>query len=277
MFDRPRVMGIINVTPDSFSDGGRFAESAGGAINLDGVLASARQMIEDGVDVIDVGGESTRPGAQAVSTDEELARVVPVVEALAPLDVTVSVDTSKASVAHAALAAGAHIVNDVTGAADPAMLRLVANHADRPGLILMHMQGEPRSMQNDPRYEDVLAQVSSFLQRRAVAAQNLGIESNRLMLDPGIGFGKALEHNLRLLQNLGQISPMGMPLLVGASRKRMIGDLTGRSVNQRLAGSLTVALHAASFAPVIPLMVRVHDVRETVDAFKVWRALHSVQ
>lgn len=270
-------MGILNVTPDSFSDGGRFTGSGGGSIDLDGVLASARKMIDDGVDVIDVGGESTRPGAQAVAAETELARIVPIVDALAHFDVTISVDTSKASVARAVLKAGAHLINDVTGAADPDMLPLIAGHADQPGLVLMHMQGKPRSMQNNPSYGDVVAEVSGFLRARAAMAERLGIESSQLMLDPGIGFGKSLEHNVLLLQNLGQMSPAGIPVLVGASRKRMIGDLTGRSVSDRLAGSLTVALHAAGFAPAIPVMVRVHDVQETVDAFKVWRALHSVQ
>ncbi|MCR9279302.1 MAG: dihydropteroate synthase [Pseudomonadaceae bacterium] len=270
-------MGILNVTPDSFSDGGRFAHSESGAVNLDAVLASAQTMIDDGVDVIDVGGESTRPGAQAVPADIELARVVPVIEALARLDVTISVDTSKASVAAAALEAGAHLVNDVTGAADPDMLPLVAAHPEAPGLVLMHMQGEPRSMQNEPRYDDVVAEVAGFLQAQAAAARAAGIDAQQLMLDPGIGFGKTLDHNVKLLQNLDQMTSKGIPLLVGASRKRMIGDLTGRSVSGRLAGSLSIALHVATYAQAVPVMVRVHDVRETVDAFKVWQALHSVQ
>lgn len=277
VFDRPRVMGILNVTPDSFSDGGRFVSGDSSGIENGRVLEIAQRMIEDGVDVIDVGGESTRPGASAVPTGLELARVVPVVDMLSGLDVTISVDTSKAAVAAAALDAGAHLVNDVTAAADPGMMPLIAGHVDRPALALMHMQGEPRSMQDDPRYDDVLAEVAGFLRRRATDALAFGIDASQLMLDPGIGFGKSLKHNLQLLQNLGEFSAMGIPLLVGASRKRMIGELTGRSVSERLAGSLSVALHAASFAPVLPLMVRVHDVRETVDAFKVWRALHSVQ
>ncbi len=249
---RTRVMGVVNVTPDSFSDGGRFSDP-------ERAIALGRRLSAEGADILDVGGESTRPGAAAVSAAEELARVGPVVEALAGPPgsaIPVSIDTSKAVVAAAALDAGAAIVNDVTALrADPDLAGLCAERGCE--LVLMHMQGEPRTMQENPSYEDVVDEVRSFLASRVEVAVAAGIDERRIWVDPGIGFGKTVEHNLALLRGLGKLRDLGRPIVVGTSRKRFLGSLTGREVGDRLGGSLASnVLALAQGAEVF----RVHEV-----------------
>lgn len=254
-------MGILNVTPNSFSDGGRHL-GAGAAIEHGLRLAA------DGAQLVDVGGESTRPGAEPVPVDEELARVVPVIEALVREGVTVSVDTLKPEVMAAAVAAGCGVVNDVNGFRAPGALQAVA--AAGVGVVAMHMQGTPRTMQQAPRYDDVVAEVGAFLADRARALEAAGVDPGRIALDPGFGFGKSLVHNVALFRALPRLAGLGHPLLVGVSRKRMIGDLTGREVGERMAGSVAAALLAVQNGAAI---VRVHDVRETTDAINVWMGL----
>jgi len=254
----PRVMGVLNVTPDSFSDGGRFT-------GLDFALRHAQAMVEAGADIIDIGGESTRPGAPEVGEQEEIDRVLPVLEALArELDVTLSVDTSKAAVMRAATAAGAGMLNDVYGLRREGALEAAA--ASGLPICIMHMRGEPRSMQKNPQYTDVVAEVEQFLLERAAAAQAAGIPRERIVLDPGFGFGKRLEHNLALLQALPRLARHGYPVLAGLSRKSMLQALTGRPVDERLAGSLALAMLAQQGGAQI---IRVHDVAETVDVLRV--------
>lgn len=258
----PRVMGVLNVTPDSFSDGGRY-------LAADDALRQAEKMVAAGASIIDIGGESTRPGAAPVSTDEELARVIPVIERLAgALDVVLSVDTSKPAVMREAVAAGAGLVNDVTALRAPGAVQEVAGLA--VPVCLMHMQGEPRTMQSGPRYDDVVADVGAFLGDRIAVCEAAGIPRERLLVDPGFGFGKTLEHNLALLRGLERLATLGVPLLVGLSRKSMLGTLTGRPVEARIAASVAAALIAVQNGARI---VRVHDVPETVDALAVWRAV----
>jgi dihydropteroate synthase len=259
---RPIVMGILNVTPDSFSDGGRFVDVAR-------AIEYAERMIEQGAGMIDVGGESTRPGAADVSEEEEIRRVCPVIEALAARTaVPISVDTSKAAVMSAAVAAGASLINDVRALREPGAIEAAAR--TDAAVCLMHMQGQPRTMQQEPRYDDVVAEVRAFLEERADACVAAGIARERLVVDPGIGFGKRLEHNLALLARLSELSRIGLPLLVGVSRKSMFQALLGRAVEQRLAGGLAVATAAILSGASI---VRAHDVAETVDAVKVAQAL----
>lgn len=262
-----RVMGVLNMTPDSFSDGGRFAR---GAASLDEVCRAAEAMVAAGAGLLDVGGESTRPGAAPVSAALELERVLPVVERLKELDTIISVDTRKAEVAAAALRAGCHMINDVSGLADPAMLGVVAGSG--AALCIMHMQGNPESMQQDPRYADVVAEVRAMLADRISRARLAGMADDRLCIDPGFGFGKTLAHNLALFSGLEALRIDGLPILVGVSRKRMIGDLTGAPVSGRLAGSVAAAVLAAERGADI---VRVHDVAETVDALKVLEAVRA--
>lgn len=262
----PRVMGIVNVTPDSFSDGGRFLET-------ERAVAHGLQLLEEGADLLDLGGESTRPGAEPVSAEEECARVIPVLEGLLRKrpEALISVDTRKAAVAEAALTAGARIVNDVSGGRDdPAMLPLVARRG--AGLVMMHMQGTPRTMQDRPLYRDVVAEVSAFFQERLAAARAAGIPESAVVFDPGIGFGKTLEHNLALMANLPALTrATGRPLLLGVSRKRWIGEVTGRDVGDRLAGSLGgLAACMQGGAKIL----RVHDVLSSCD---VVRVLYSIQ
>lgn len=259
----PVVMGILNVTPDSFSDGGQHHA-------LDAALAHARQMISDGATIIDIGGESTRPGAVPVSAEDEKARVLPVVKALAAeSDILLSIDTTKADVARSALAAGAHIINDVSAtSADDAMAAVAAESG--AGLILMHMAGDPRSMQDNPVYEDVVADVLEYLQNRVRAVEALGVRPEQVAIDPGIGFGKTLEHNLALMSNLEQFVREPYPVLIGVSRKRWIEHITGREVGDRLAGSLAGAMVCAQKGAAI---LRVHDVAPTRDALRVIDAL----
>jgi len=262
----PAVMGVLNVTPDSFSDGGRFSGRAA-------ALDRARQMAHEGAAIVDVGGQSTRPGAVVIGVEEELARVVPVVEALcAELALPVSVDTSRSEVMRAALAAGASMINDVAALRTPGALEAVA--ASSAAVCLMHMQGEPQTMQVAPRYDDVVAEVRDFLERRVRAAEAAGIARARMVVDPGFGFGKLLEHNLRLLAGLGRLAPAGVPVLAGLSRKSMIGQLTGRPVNERLAGSVALAALAVERGASI---VRTHDVAATLDAVRIAAALRRHQ
>jgi len=260
---RPRVMGVLNVTPDSFSDGGRFLDPGL-------ALEHARAMLADGADLIDVGGESTRPGAPPVDEATELARVLPVVEALAGDGAIVSVDTMKPAVMRAALDAGASMINDVRALGQPGALEAVA--ARDAAVCLMHMRGEPATMQAAPRYDDVAAEVAAYLRERAGACLAAGIARDRIAVDPGFGFGKTLAHNLDLAARLGEVVALGWPVLVGVSRKSMLGALTGRASGERVAAGLaaTLALVARGAA-----IVRTHDVRETVDALAVWRAMDA--
>ncbi len=261
---RPRVVGILNVTPDSFYDGGRNVDSAQ-------AQQRARQMVAEGADIIDIGGESTRPGAAPVSEDEEIRRVVALAEALAAEGIAVSVDTRKPAVMRAAIAAGAAMINDVSALAAPGAIDVVAGtHA---GVCLMHMQGEPRTMQRAPRYVDVAGEVREFLVARARACERAGIAPDRIVIDPGFGFGKTLAHNLALLRALPALAATGYPVLVGLSRKSSLGKITGRPAGDRLAASLAAALAAVARGA---SLVRVHDVRETVDALTVWRAIDNL-
>jgi dihydropteroate synthase len=260
----PLILGIVNVTPDSFSDGGRFFDA-------DAAVAHALHLVEQGADILDIGGESTRPGSQPVPLDEELARVVPVVRRLAALtSVPLSVDTSKAEVARQALAAGAHIINDITALqGDPAMPDVV--RAYEAGVILMHMQGTPATMQLAPRYEDVVAEVVDFLEERLRACGDVGIAGSRVVLDAGIGFGKSREHNVRLLAHLEQLQRLGRPVCLGVSRKGFLGKLLDRPLEQRLAGSLAAVCYTLLRGSA--QIVRVHDVAETRDAVVVLETL----
>ena len=265
-FDRPRVVGIVNVTPDSFSDGGEHA-------SVEAAVAHGLQLAEEGADALDVGGESTRPGADAVGVEEELRRVIPVIERLArDTSLPISIDTSKPEVMRAAVAAGAGMINDVyalrrDGALDAAAALGVP-------VVLMHMQGEPRSMQDAPRYDDVVAEVHRFLAERIFAAEMAGIAKKHIVVDPGFGFGKTSAHNLLLLAQLQRFTELGVPVLAGMSRKKTIGELTGRGdPRARVHGSVAAALIAAQRGA---RLLRVHDVAATVDALKVWNAVAAI-
>jgi dihydropteroate synthase len=262
----PKVMGVLNITPDSFSDGGDFFVP-------EAALRRADQMVAEGADLIDVGGESTRPGARAVGADDERRRVVPVIEALAKrLPVPISVDTSKPDVMQAAAAAGAALINDVRALRAPGALAAAA--ALELPVCLMHMQGEPRTMQADPSYDDVVAEVRDFLNERIAACLGAGLSRERLLIDPGFGFGKRLAHNLALLARLAELTRLGPPLLVGISRKSMLGALTGRAVADRLPAGVAAAVIAARSGARI---LRVHDVAATVDALKVVAAVAAAE
>jgi dihydropteroate synthase len=258
----PQIMGILNVTPDSFSDGGKFAD-------FEPALAQVQRMITDGATIIDIGGESTRPGAEEVSEAVELASVIPVLKAIKKrFNILVSVDTSKAKVMSAAIAAGADIINDVRALQNEGCLAALA--ASNTPVCLMHMQGLPRTMQNNPSYEDLINDIIAFFQQRINACVNAGISRDRIILDPGFGFGKTLEQNFHLLANVSKFSSLGLPILAGMSRKSMIGNLLNREVDQRLAGSISTALIAAQQGAHI---IRVHDVQETADALNILKAV----
>jgi dihydropteroate synthase len=259
---RPLVMGIVNVTPDSFSDGGRHLQH-------DAAMAHARQLIAEGADIIDVGGESTRPGAQPVSADEELERVIPVIEGLRGVPVPISIDTCKPRVMQAALDAGVQMVNDINALLDEAAMKIVSS--SNVAVCLMHKQGTPQTMQLQPDYQDVVVEVSTFLRARIAAAEAAGMQRNRIVIDPGFGFGKTLGHNLALLRQLDVLRELGVPILAGLSRKSMLGALTGQEADQRLPASIAAALIAVQRGANI---VRVHDVRATVDALKIWDAVN---
>ncbi len=259
---RPVVMGVLNVTPDSFSDGGHF-------FDLEDAVARGIELVEEGAAIIDIGGESTRPGARPVAAEEELRRVIPVVERLRPVTrAIISIDTSKPEVIRAAGAAGADLINDVWALREPGALE--AALASGCAVCLMHMQGEPRTMQHSPHYRNVVGEVRQFLAARVEACRAAGISSERIVLDPGFGFGKTLEHNLALLRHLGELTTDAMPVLAGLSRKSMIGALTGRPPEGRLQGSVAAALIAAMNGARI---LRVHDVAATVDALKILDAV----
>jgi dihydropteroate synthase len=265
--ERPVVMGVVNITPDSFSDGGQFLDTAA-------AIAHAKRLIVDGAGILDIGGESTRPRATPVSEAEELARVLPVIEAVSGL-VKVSIDTMKPAIARAAVAAGATIWNDVTALRQsPDSLAIAAELGCE--VVLMHMLGEPGSMQDDPRYTDVVAEVTDFLAERAGAAMAAGVAREAISLDPGIGFGKTLDHNLALLANLDRIVALGFPVVLGVSRKRFIAalDPAANRADDRLGGSLAAALMGADKGAAV---LRVHDVRQTVQALKVREAIHGAQ
>jgi dihydropteroate synthase len=258
----PKVMGIVNATPDSFSGGNRV-------VSLDDAVQWARRLIAEGADLLDLGGESSRPGADVVPLDEELRRVIPLVEALVgELGVPISIDTTKAEVARRALAAGAAIINDISALrADPGMDAVVASTG--AGVVLMHMQGNPKTMQLDPRYDDVVGEVHEFLARRIEWAEARGIARERIAIDPGIGFGKTFRHNLDLLRNLGRFATLGCTVLIGTSRKGLLGKITGRSLPELATASVVSALAACVRGARV---VRVHDVAPMVDAIKVWHA-----
>ncbi len=257
----PKLMGVVNVTPDSFSDGGRY-------LDADAAIGHGLELVRDGADVLDVGGESTRPGAEPVDAEEELRRVLPVVEGLAST-AAVSIDTSKAAVAEAAVEAGASIVNDVTALrGDPEMAALCAER--EVGVVLMHMPGNPRTMQDDPRYDDVVDDVRAFLAERLEHALSQGIAEEEIWLDPGIGFGKTLEHNLELLRRLGEMRGLGRPLVIGTSRKSFIGAVDGSAVEDRIGGTIASSVLAVAEGADV---LRVHDVAEMSQAVRVAEAV----
>ncbi len=261
---RPRIMGVVNVTPDSFSDGGRWPEPASAADH-------AARLVAEGADLLDLGGESSRPGSRPVSLDEELRRVLPALEAIAEaVTVPISVDTTKPQVARRALDAGAAIINDIGGLRDPALALVVAEST--AGVVLMHMAGTPQTMQADPKYENVVNDVYDSLARQADAAGRFGIARERIALDPGIGFGKTFDHNLALLRNLPRFANLGCALLLGTSRKGFLGMITGRPVDQRVTASVVSSLAALAQGADV---VRVHDVGPMADAVKVWSAVHG--
>ena len=257
--ERPLVMGVVNITPDSFSDGGRY-------FSAQLAIAHARKLAKEGADIIDIGGESTRPGAAAVSAEDELQRVLPVLEKIS--DLCVSVDTRRPEVMRAALKAGASMINDVEALSAPGALEAVAQ--SECAVCLMHKKGDPATMQREPHYDDVVREVKAYLEQRVKAATGAGIARERLVVDPGFGFGKTAEHNLSLLKRLGELSDL--PILAGLSRKSTLGKLTGRPVDERLAGSLAMALLALLGGARI---LRVHDVKETRDLIAVWQAYRT--
>jgi len=256
-------MGVLNVTPDSFSDGGRY-------LDLNAALARANVLIEEGADMLDIGAESSRPGARPVSAEEELSRLMPLLEGLRGCAVPVSVDTVKPEVMRSAIEAGAAMINDISALRSPGALETVAG--SDVAVCLMHMQGEPRTMQREPHYGDVVAEVGAFLAERAAAAEAAGIARERIVIDPGFGFGKSVEHNFELLRNLDRFTELGFPVLAGWSRKSTLGAITGRGADERLAASLAAALLAAQRGARI---VRVHDVAATRDALEVLATLEG--
>lgn len=263
----PKIMGIVNLTPDSFSDGGTYSRSARAA------LAHAERLLAEGAHILDIGGESTRPGAAHVSPEEEWARLQPVVEEIAKWNVPLSVDTRRSTIMQRLLGDGlSDIINDISALADGGAIELLAAHPST-GICLMHMQGLPETMQNNPQYQDVVAEVAGYLKARAQTCQAACIRSERIVLDPGIGFGKNLQHNIQLMRHLPDLQAQtGLSLLIGISRKRMIGEITGETdPTQRIHGSVAAALYAAERGAAI---LRVHDVKATADALKVWQALH---
>lgn len=263
--ERPILMGVLNVTPDSFSDGGRF-------LGRDAAVAQARRMLDEGAAIIDIGGESSRPGADPVSEDAELRRILPVLEVLSGLDAPLSVDTRRARVMREALAAGASMINDIDALSARGALEAAA--ASDCAVCLMHKKGEPASMQRDPHYEDVVREVKDYLAGRIAAAEHAGIERARIVADVGFGFGKTLRHNLELQRHLGAFAALGVPLLAGWSRKSSLGQITGRPIGERLAASVAAALLAAQAGARI---LRVHDIAPTRDALAVWEAFRTGQ
>lgn len=261
---RPLVMGILNATPDSFSDGGMFR-------TVTDAIAQAELMVKSGVDLIDIGGESTRPGAKPVALQEELDRVLPVIEALKGCGIPLSIDTYKAETMRQALRSGVDCVNDIWALRQDDAVAAVLESKDC-GIVLMHMQRDPLTMQFDPEYQDVIAEVSQFLDERAKLLIQNGISRDRIAIDPGFGFGKSLEHNINMLSHFESFATLGYPLLAGISRKSMLGKITGKETHERMAPSIAAAIMAADRGAQI---IRVHDVAETVDALKLWEALQG--
>ena len=261
---RPLVMGILNATPDSFSDGGRFKTATD-------AIAQAELMVKSGVDLIDIGGESTRPGAKPVALQEELDRVLPVIEALKGCGIPLSIDTYKAETMRQALRSGVDCVNDIWALRQDDAVAAVLESKDC-GIVLMHMQRDPLTMQFDPEYQDVIAEVSQFLDERAKLLIQNGISRDRIAIDPGFGFGKSLEHNINMLSHFDSFTTLGYPVLAGISRKSMLGKITGKETHDRMASSIAAAIMAADRGAQI---IRVHDVAETVDALKLWEALQN--
>jgi len=257
----PKVMGILNVTPDSFSDGGKFH-------HIDAALTHAQQMIEQGADIIDIGGESTRPGAQPVMLEEELQRVIPVIQSLSGCGAVLSVDTYKPEVMRAAIEAGVHMVNDVFALQQPGALQAVQD--SQVAICLMHMQGTPQTMQVQPSYQNVLAEVQAFLTQRVEVVRQIGVGDDRIVLDPGFGFGKKTAHNLTLLKHLAELHIVNLPILAGLSRKSVLGQIVGQDADQRVFASVAASVLAVSHGANI---VRVHDVKATVEALKVTTAV----
>lgn len=261
LLNRPKVMAVVNVTPDSFSGDGV-------GLNLDAALRRADEAMREGADILDLGGESSRPGAESVGLQEELDRVLPLVERLAGCPVPISLDTVKPGVMRAAIDAGASLVNDINAFREPGAIEVIAGSS--VGVCIMHMRGEPRTMQEAPHYEDVVAEVQGFLDERIKALMSVGLEAARIMIDPGFGFGKTLEHNLALFRALGKFVGSGHPVLAGLSRKSMLGAITGRPAPERVSASVAAALLAVQRGVQI---VRVHDVAATRDAIAVWEAI----
>ena len=262
--ERPILMGIVNVTPDSFSDGGQHDQT-------ETAIAHARQLIAQGAQILDIGGESTRPGADPVTLEMELARIMPVLDAVKDSGAAISIDTCKAEVMRAALAEGADMINDVTGMRTAQARAVVAQHPNC-GVCVMHMQGEPRTMQQNPQYENVVREVHQALLHQAHTLQESGVDRSRISIDPGLGFGKTLAQNYQLIAELETIAASGYPVVFGASRKSMLGAVTGKSVDQRLAGSLAAALAGVAHGAKV---LRVHDMAETRDALMVWQAVKN--
>jgi dihydropteroate synthase len=263
---RPVVMGILNATPDSFSDGGQFRSPKD-------AIAQAERMINNGVDIIDIGGESTRPGSEPISLQEELNRVLPVIEGLKDCGVALSIDTYKAETMRQALKAGVDCVNDIWALRQVGAVEAILDNSSC-GIVLMHMQRDPQTMQFDPEYEDVIAEVTQFLSERTKYLVKKGVEKDRIAIDPGFGFGKSLEHNLNMLSNFEKFSKLTYPILAGISRKSMIGKVTGKDTNERVAASVAAAVMASDRGAKI---IRVHDVPETIDALKLWEAIQQHQ
>jgi len=261
--DRPLVMGVVNVTPDSFSDGGRF-------LDKNAAISHAARLVQDGADIVDIGGESSRPGALPVTVQEELDRILPVLEGLRGLQKPISVDTRRPEVMQEALKAGASMINDIDALSAPGALRAVA--ASQCAVCLMHKKGEPATMQQAPHYDDVVREVKAFLKDRIEACEKAGIGRDRIVADPGFGFGKTLQHNFALLRNLSELSSLQVPLAAGWSRKSSLGKITGRPAQERLPGSLAMALLSLQAGATI---LRVHDVKETRDVIAVWQAYAS--
>ena len=261
MLDRPLVAGVVNVTPDSFSDGGHYLEPGA-------AIAHAQRLMDEGADLLDLGAESSRPGAGSVSAEEELSRLMPVLDGLRACPIPISIDTTKPEVMRAAIGAGAAMINDIGALRSPGALEAVA--ASGAAVCLMHMQGEPRTMQREPRYGDVVEEVRAFLAERVAAAEAHGIARERIVIDPGFGFGKTIEHNFELLRHLHRFAEMGLPVMAGWSRKSTLGAITGRGAGDRLAASIAAALLAVQHGATI---VRVHDVAATRDAFAVLAAM----
>lgn len=263
--NKPIIMGIVNVTPDSFSDGGNYN-------SVDDAFNQAMRLIKDGAEILDIGGESTRPGAPDVALQEELERVIPVIKRIREAsDCVISIDTSKAAVMEAAIEAGADIINDVRALQEPGALEVAAKHSDVP-VCLMHMQGQPRTMQTNPTYENLISEIYQFFEERVLTCSKAGINQNRIILDPGFGFGKTLNHNFEILEKFNEFSMLGLPLLAGLSRKSMFGQLLNRETSERVAASLAGALLCAQKGAHI---IRVHDVQETADVIGVWQAARN--